>query len=188
MKTVVLTNVDKTWKGRHIRKAAIETIKVLRGYDLTIDFHGDDLKKSDLVEVDLSRTNMKGLNLAGSFLLSCDFRGSNLSGVNLADAWIRNGKYQGVNIEGANMKSVDWFNAGGFTDEILRAADKTKLMACPVDNTHSHSARAFESEFAREYTFSLEDIGDDRDQLEALWAKYSKPHGLCDLVDQWKRN
>ena len=187
LKLVVLTKSDATSKGRHIRKAALETIKVLRGHDLTIDFHGDDLKEADLVEVDLSRTRMKGLNLSGAFLLSCDFSGADLSGANLSDAFIRNGIYDGVDITRANMASVDWFNARGFTDGNLGTADRRNVMSCPADKRHVHTTRAFETEFGNEYTFSLEDIGSDRDDLESFWAKYSKPGGLCDIVDQWKK-
>jgi hypothetical protein len=85
------------------------------------------------------------------------------------------------------LEELDWFNAGGFTASELSAANPSKVMRCPVDKAGVHSIAAFEAEFGREYSFTLDEIGDDKTELLRLWKEYSAGGGLCGVVDQWSR-
>ena len=80
LRALVVGQADATDKGRTIRKLAVEAIKTLRQNDLTRDFTGVDLKKVDLVDVNLSRAVMKRLSLEGGFLIRTDFAAADLSG------------------------------------------------------------------------------------------------------------
>ena len=87
LKAVVLTHTDETDHGRAIRKHALETIKSLRQNSLTNDFVGAGLKDADLVDVDLSRTNMKGVSLEDAFLMRTNFSAADLTNANLSGAY-----------------------------------------------------------------------------------------------------
>jgi hypothetical protein len=47
-----------------------------------------------------------------------------------------------------------------------------------------HSIAAFEAEFGREFSFTLDEIGDDKTELLRLWKEYSARGGRCNTVDQ----
>jgi hypothetical protein len=188
LKAVVQSDSDTTNKGRHIRAAALELIKVLRHNDLTIDFKGDDLKAADLVGVDLSRVNMKGISMEDAFLLSTDFSGSDLTAANLSGAFIRNATFSGVTLTGANMDDLDWYNALGFTESILQGVDRSHLSACPANKAGAHTIADFEADYSNNYAFSLDDIGSDKAQLMKLWNEYGAHGGLCGIVDKWTAN
>jgi TIR domain/Pentapeptide repeats (8 copies) len=186
LKAVVMASGVTTPKGRRIRGAAIELIKTLRNNDLTVDFRKDDLKGVDLVDVDLSRTNLKDLNLEDSFLLRTDFSGADLTGVNLSGAFVRNAHFTGATLTGSNVDALDWFDAEGLSPSQLRTVDLTTLGPCPHEKgATAHSENGFRAEIEKEYAFPWKDFGSDRTELSQIWAEYSKPGGLCETVDKW---
>jgi uncharacterized protein YjbI with pentapeptide repeats len=183
LKSVVLTSDDKTDKGRRIRKAAMETIKTLRNGNLTLDFSGNDLQAADLVDVDLRRTNLRGVSLEDAFLLRTDFSGSDLTGSNLSGAYVRNADFSGVTLTGADVTALDWFNADGFSLSQLKTVVLTTLAGCPKDATRASSSEAFLARLDEEYGFDWEDIyGPDKTELTRVWARYAAPDGLCDQI------
>jgi len=183
LKSVVLDQSNKSDDGRDIRKHAIETIKILRHHNLTADFSNDELDEVDLVDVDVSRTNLKGVSMSGAFLIRSDFSGGDLSGTDLSGSWIRNADFGACTLSGVDLTGVDWFNARGFTISQLRAAKFETVESCPRDAAGIASASAFRERFDEEYQFPWESIGGDRDRLLALWNQYGGPGGLCAQVD-----
>jgi uncharacterized protein YjbI with pentapeptide repeats len=183
LKSVVLNQANKSDDGRAIRKHAIETIKMLRQHNLTLDFSNDELDEVDLVSVDLSRASLKGVSMSGAFLIRSDFSGGDLSGTDLSGSWIRNGDFDACTLAGVDLTGVDWFNAHGFSISQLREAKIGTVESCPKDASGIASVSAFRERFAVEYQFSLESIGGDRDRLLGLWEQYAGPNGLCAQVD-----
>jgi hypothetical protein len=43
----------------------------------------------------------------------------------------------------------------------------------------------FRNRLEKEYDFQWDQLGRDRNELMTLWAEYSKPRGLCELVATW---
>ena len=183
LKNVVLNRADKSDDGRDIRRHAIETIKLLRRHSLTSDFTNDELDEVDLVEADLSRTDLKGVSMSGAFLIRSDFSGSDLSGTDLTGSWIRNADFAACTLSGVDLTGVDWFNARGFTISQLRAAKPGTVEPCPRDASGIASEAAFRARFAAEYQFPWESIGGDRDRLLKLWEQYAGTGGLCAEAD-----
>ena len=74
LKALVLVANDTTDDGRAIRRRALGAIKSIRLNDLTQDFMAADLRKNDIIDADLTRATMKGLDLSGSFMISHSLR------------------------------------------------------------------------------------------------------------------
>jgi hypothetical protein len=183
LKALVLIPTDTTDNGRAIRSHALEAIKTLRLNDLTIDFK--DLTKNDLVEANLSRAIMKGMNLSGSFLLRTSFAASDLTGTNLSATLVRNTDFGAATLTGANIAKMDWFNAEGLDLEQLKSAAPNTVERCPKSQAKRPTVAAFRARLDREYAFKWEQMGSDRDQLSKVWEQYATPGGLCDQVDEW---
>ena len=183
--SVVLDQSNKSDNSRDIRRHAIETIKILRHHNLTADFSNDELDEVDLVDVDLSRTNLKGVSMSGAFLIRSDFSGGDLGEYTACRARGFATRISAparcpvsTSPESTRSMRVDSQYAQ------LRAAKFETVESCSRDAAGIASASAFRERFDEEYQFPWESIGGDRDRLLALWNQYGE-HGrrLCARVD-----
>ena len=175
LKALVLVANDTTDDGRAIRRRALGAIKSIRLNDLTQDFMAADLRKNDIIDADLTRATMKGLDLSGSFMIRTRFDAADLTGVNLSTVWIRNADFAAATLTGANLRGTDWFNAEGFAPSQLGSADRTTIARCPQDAAGQHTEAAFRTQLDRGYSFKWDQMGSDRDHLLRIWKTYPRP-------------
>lgn len=168
--------------SRLVTKALIESIKTLRNADLHSEFSHGELQRKDIVNVDLSNTDLRGIRFDGAFMIETDLRGADLGGASFTKALVRNIDFAGSTMYGTDMTGADWFNAGGLTLDQLSNAKKGTVLPCPK----SHGAfgeAGFQEFLTGSYGFPFSSwTGDVQSQLRSAWSEYGKPDGLCRRV------
>jgi len=91
------------------------------------DFHGANLRWTDLSDANLSDANLVGANLRWSYLTDANLRGANLRGVdligaNLTDANLSKANLCGADLRGANLAGTNLTSAKYDIKQILLAS------------------------------------------------------------------
>jgi hypothetical protein len=166
---------------RSIRKMVMDSIIRIHGRDLAALFRGDELKDVDLYGIDLSKTNLRGVNLEKCFAVETNFEGADLDGADFYGAFLRNARFAGASVIGADFDNADWFNSSGFTVAQLQSAKRKTLMSCP---TTEQEMRRYLKQF---YDYSLDDWGSEiQTELRGNWKIYWAPDGLAAAVARWR--
>lgn len=88
-----------------------EAIEILKNHQLWIKSEGKKGKRADLSGADLSRTNLKGLNLSGAIFRSIQWGGANCEREDLLIVSFKNANLSGVCLEGTDLSEVDFKGA-----------------------------------------------------------------------------
>ena len=131
--------------------------------------------------MDLSKTNLRGVNLRRCFAVETNFENAELDGADFYNASLRNAKFAGASVIGTDFDRADWFNSTGFTVAQLQSAKTKTLMLCPTTDTE------MKAYLKDNYDYSFDDWGSEiQAELRANWRNYWAPGGLAEAVKSWK--
>jgi hypothetical protein len=168
--------------SRPVTKALLEAIKKLRNSNLHTEFSHGELEGRDLVNVDLSNTDLRDVKFDGAFMIETDVRGADLGGSSFSKAWIRNMKFAGAKMYGTDMTDADWFNASGLSFDQIDNVKKGTVRPCPTDRGEFNE-QAFQAFLSAHYGFPFDSWSEDvKTELRNAWQEYIKPGGLCQRV------
>jgi hypothetical protein len=180
--TTVLHNTRHL--DRELNVPILEALKKLSNSNLRSILR-DELENRELVDVDLSNTDLSGVSLRGAFAILSDFRNANLSSADLSDTALRGSDFRGARLKNASMSDADWFNSFGLSAEQLSEVTGP-LSKCPEAYRDASFAPFIGSVDSR-YGISYKNYPRDHQQkLKDQWKVYTSPKGLCDTVERRK--
>ena len=169
----ILDGTDKD--ERTLRTRALATLVALTDGKLDAAVT-DQFRKTDVVGGDFHGTSLVGTDFSEAFVILSNFRGANLTNANLTRMRVRGSDFTGAHLDGSDLRGTDWFNAYGLTIKQLGSMSD-HLLHCPSGETGFVS-------FLDEPYLPFSGYGStEQSMLRAAWAEYSKPGGLCEIVN-----
>ncbi|MBW4559163.1 MAG: pentapeptide repeat-containing protein [Trichormus sp. ATA11-4-KO1] len=104
-----------------------------------VNLNQANLELSNLYQVNLSEANLAGANFSGAILSAANLSGANLAGANLCGAILSAANLSGANLAGANLHRANLYLANlqeaTLTDAILKGANLREAKLSLTDST-----------------------------------------------------
>jgi uncharacterized protein YjbI with pentapeptide repeats len=169
---------------RELNLELIAALNTLTDYDLHQVLANQLAKsKAELVEVDFSGANLRGVNFSDLFMIVSNFRNTDLTGADLSDTLLRGSDFKGATLTKTAMESADWFNTFNIEKPQFEQLSGSVLQ-CPQSYADL-SFKPFMDAVNSRYGISYENYSHSHQQeLKEQWRKYGAPGGLCELAER----